>query len=98
MGYRPIENYGVIGDLHTIALVGMHACIRRRRKVRLHLACGHEEFEEKIIGRMGRTFYRRVFQRAIRHAWDEKKGYEEIRDRLRKTVERSYRDQEECKA
>jgi hypothetical protein len=22
-GYQPIENYGVIGDLHTVALVGM---------------------------------------------------------------------------
>ena len=23
MSYQPIENYGVIGDLHTVALVGM---------------------------------------------------------------------------
>ena len=22
-GYQPIENYGIIGDLHTTALVGM---------------------------------------------------------------------------
>lgn len=27
MGYQPIENYGVIGDLHTIALVGMDGSI-----------------------------------------------------------------------
>ena len=25
--YQPIENYGVIGDLHTIALVGMDGSI-----------------------------------------------------------------------
>jgi GH15 family glucan-1,4-alpha-glucosidase len=27
MGYLPIENYGVIGDLHTVALVGMNGSI-----------------------------------------------------------------------
>ena len=27
MNYQPIENYGVIGDLHTIALVGMDGAI-----------------------------------------------------------------------
>ena len=27
MGYQPIENYGVIGDLHTIALAGMDGSI-----------------------------------------------------------------------
>jgi GH15 family glucan-1,4-alpha-glucosidase len=27
MGYQPIENYGVIGDLHTVALVGMNGSI-----------------------------------------------------------------------
>ena len=26
-GYQPIENYGVIGDLHTVALVGMNGSI-----------------------------------------------------------------------
>ena len=26
-GYRPIENYGIIGDLHTTALVGMDGSI-----------------------------------------------------------------------
>jgi hypothetical protein len=30
-----------------------------------------KEFKKKIIERMGRTFYRRVFQPAIRHAWGE---------------------------
>jgi GH15 family glucan-1,4-alpha-glucosidase len=27
MSYQPIENYGVVGDLHTVALVGMDASI-----------------------------------------------------------------------
>ena len=27
MSYQPIENYGVIGDLHTVALVGMDGSI-----------------------------------------------------------------------
>lgn len=27
MGYQPIENYGIIGDLHTVALVGMNGSI-----------------------------------------------------------------------
>jgi len=27
MGYQPIENYGLIGDLHTVALVGMDGSI-----------------------------------------------------------------------
>jgi GH15 family glucan-1,4-alpha-glucosidase len=27
LGYQPIENYGVIGDLHTVALVGMDGSI-----------------------------------------------------------------------
>ena len=27
MTYQPIENYGVIGDLHTVALVGMNGSI-----------------------------------------------------------------------
>jgi len=26
-GYQPIENYGIIGDLHTTALVGMNGSI-----------------------------------------------------------------------
>jgi hypothetical protein len=32
---------------------------------------------------MGKTFYRRVFQPAVRRAWREGKKYEEIRDTLR---------------
>ncbi|MGE5435673.1 MAG: trehalase-like domain-containing protein, partial [Syntrophothermus sp.] len=27
MDYQPIENYGVIGNLNTIALVGLNGCI-----------------------------------------------------------------------
>ena len=27
MSYKPIENYGIIGDLHTVALVGMDGSI-----------------------------------------------------------------------
>lgn len=27
MSYQPIENYGVIGDLHTVALVGVDGSI-----------------------------------------------------------------------
>jgi GH15 family glucan-1,4-alpha-glucosidase len=27
MGYRPIGDYGIIGDLHTVALVGLHGSI-----------------------------------------------------------------------
>src|SRR5262249_38271884 len=29
MAYKPIESYGVIGDLHTVALVGMDGSIAR---------------------------------------------------------------------
>ena len=43
----------------------------------------HEEFERKIIERMGREFYRQVFQPAIRQAWDDGQTYEDIRDKLR---------------
>jgi hypothetical protein len=42
-----------------------------------------EEFERKIIERMGKTFYSRVFQPAIRRAWKTGKRYEDIRDELR---------------
>lgn len=27
--YQPIEDYGIIGDLHTVALVGKHLLILR---------------------------------------------------------------------
>ena len=42
-----------------------------------------QEFSQKIVERMGKTFYRRVFQPALRRAWREGKKYEEIRDQLR---------------
>jgi hypothetical protein len=42
-----------------------------------------EEFENKIIERMGKTFYKRVFQPSIKRAWDAGSSYELIRDRLR---------------
>lgn len=42
-----------------------------------------EEFTKKIIERMGKTFYQRVFQPALRRAWQEGKKYEQIRDQLR---------------
>jgi hypothetical protein len=41
------------------------------------------EFEQKIIARMGRTFYRRVFQPSLRAAWRAGQKYEQIRDQLR---------------
>ena len=42
-----------------------------------------QEFTLKIVERMGKTFYRRVFQPVLRRAWREGKKYEEIRDQLR---------------
>jgi hypothetical protein len=42
-----------------------------------------EEFEQKIVERMDRDFYRQVFQPAIQQAWDSGKDYEDIRDTLR---------------
>jgi hypothetical protein len=42
-----------------------------------------EEFEQKIVGRMGQAFYRETFQPAIQKAWDAGQSYEEIRDKLR---------------
>ncbi len=48
-----------------------------------HKLASAEEFEKKIIQRMGRDFYERVFQPAITRAWQEGKTYEEIRDVLR---------------
>ena len=47
-----------------------------------HLGSSHE-FTTKVVERMGTTFYRRVFQPALRRAWREGKKYEEIRDMLR---------------
>lgn len=42
-----------------------------------------DEFEQKIVERMDREFYRQVFQPAIQQAWDDGKQYEDIRDALR---------------
>ena len=42
-----------------------------------------DEFEQKIIRRMGQPFYHDVFQPAVQRAWDAKKSYEDIRDTLR---------------
>jgi hypothetical protein len=42
-----------------------------------------DEFNEMIIGRMGKTFYHDVFQPAVQRAWDAEKSYEDIRDTLR---------------
>jgi hypothetical protein len=47
-----------------------------------HLGSG-EEFEQKIVERMGREFYADTFQPAVRHAWDDGQKYEDIRDTLR---------------
>ena len=41
------------------------------------------EFNDKIMARMGKSFYRRVFQPAVRRAWKEGQRYEQIRDALR---------------
>jgi GH15 family glucan-1,4-alpha-glucosidase len=27
MGYQPIENYGIVGNMHTVALVGMNGSV-----------------------------------------------------------------------
>ncbi|HEU5100963.1 MAG TPA: hypothetical protein VFU22_18185 [Roseiflexaceae bacterium] len=43
----------------------------------------NDEFEQKIIERMGRDFYTQVFQPAIQKAWDARQRYEDIRDTLR---------------
>jgi hypothetical protein len=42
-----------------------------------------EEFQRKVVGRMGEAFYREVFQPAVLRAWEDGKRYEEIRDALR---------------
>ena len=42
------------------------------------------EYEKRIIERMGKTFYRRVFQPAIRRAWRGGLRYEDVRDKLRR--------------
>ena len=42
-----------------------------------------EEFQSKIISRMGERFYRQAFAPAIEQAWQAGKRYEDIRDTLR---------------
>lgn len=42
-----------------------------------------EEFDKKIVERMGREFYTEVFQPAVQRAWDAGRSYEDIRDTLR---------------
>jgi len=42
------------------------------------------EFDEKIVERMGREFYDKVFSPAVASAYDEGKDYMEIRDSIRK--------------
>ncbi|MCC7023272.1 MAG: hypothetical protein IT338_10610 [Thermomicrobiales bacterium] len=43
-----------------------------------------ETFDREIIDRMGPKFYDTVFAPAIRHALDEGRKYEQIRDTIRK--------------
>jgi hypothetical protein len=42
-----------------------------------------DEFERRVVARMGADFYERVLQPAVREAWDAGKHYEDIRDTLR---------------
>jgi hypothetical protein len=42
-----------------------------------------DEFERRVVARMGTDFYERVLQPAVREAWDSGKDYEDIRDTLR---------------
>ncbi len=41
------------------------------------------EFDEKVVNRMGRDFYEKVFSPAILKAYEEGKDYMEIRDSIR---------------
>ena len=41
------------------------------------------EFADKIVARMGKSFYRHIFQPAVRRAWKDGQRYEQIRDALR---------------
>jgi hypothetical protein len=51
-----------------------------------------EEFERKVVARMGEEFYRDVFQPVILQAWDGGQRYEEIRDALREPWNRQLRE------
>lgn len=50
-----------------------------------------EEFQRKVVGRMGEAFYREVFQPAVLQAWESGQRYEEIRDTLREPWNRELR-------
>jgi hypothetical protein len=50
-----------------------------------------EEFQRKVVARMGEAFYREVFQPAVLRAWEDGKRYEEIRDALREPWNRELR-------
>ncbi len=41
------------------------------------------EFDEKVVNRMGREFYEKVFSPALLRAYEEGKDYMEIRDSIR---------------
>ena len=61
MSYPPIENHGVIGDLHTVALVGMDGAIDS-----LGYRLG-EEFSDGLSGREG-TFSMCSFEKILGYA------------------------------
>ena len=42
-----------------------------------------DEFERRVVARMGEDFYEHVLQPAVREAWDAGREYEDIRDTLR---------------
>jgi hypothetical protein len=42
-----------------------------------------DEFDRKVVRRMGTRFYSEVFAPAVQAAWDRGEKYEELRDRLR---------------
>lgn len=52
-----------------------------------------EEFARKVVGRMGETFYREVFQPAVKEAWNNDQRYEEIRDALREPWNRQLQEE-----
>ncbi len=52
-----------------------------------------EEFERKVVARMGEAFYREVFQPAVLRAWEGGQRYEEIRDTLREPWNRQLEDE-----
>src|SRR6266540_5778905 len=61
---------------------------RRRRRRKWKILSGVPQtdklFDHQIVERMGRTFYREVFEPAVRYAREQGHSYEDIRDRLRR--------------